>query len=349
MSEILAEFETDLISNENFEEIRQDKNAIPAEILSESRVLLEPKEEQLNEKLTELLKNLPQEAETKFIVTRLADKNLSGQFRILCNHNEECDAIYWNGDSEPSELYAQVRKLHGGGLYRFRTHANGGFVKNGTWTQIISDGSELSEKEKVLELLKNNSAEPVKVEVNQPQFVPQQTTNQDSFEQFLMQFERLEQFKKAIAPQNPPPIEQTAAPNVTKESIKLTIVEKCLDEPELLKMAVRSVFDVPAEIAEAETEKNTVVEVIKYVAAHPSESKAVLDTVLGSVSGLIAPFASLIMPKPQPMNLDINAFRIPQNEQPIVSPPETPTTPPQSVKIEPLKVEEVVPHIKLED
>lgn len=344
MSEILAEFESDLIHNESFEEIEREKNVIPAEILSESRVLIEPKEEQLNERLTELLKNLPQEAETKFIVTRLADKNLAGQFRIPCNHNEECDAIYWNGDNEPSELYAQVRKLHGGGLYRFRTHANGGFVKNGTWTQIIADG-EISEKEKVLESLKTKT-EAVKAEVVQPQFVPQQQNVDDSFERFLMQFERLEKFKQVIAPPTPPPMEQTA-PTVNKETIKMALIEKAMNEPELVSMAIRSVFDIPADVAAEAEEKNTVIEIIKYVAAHPNEAKTVLDVGLGSLGNIFSPFASLLAPKAPPQPVTLDSFRQPRNDSQPVSPPKTPPQPTQPPKIEALQVDEVIPHIEL--
>lgn len=347
MSEILSNFETDLDSDEVFKEMKQDENSLPAEILSESRIFVEPKEEQLNERLTELLKNLPQEAETKFIVSRLADKNLSGQFRIPCNHNEDCDAIYWNGDSEPSELYAQVRKLHGGGLYRFRTHANGGFVKNGTWTQIIADGAELSEKEKVLETLKVKEVETAKAEVVQSQFEPKQQNNEDSFNTFLMQFERLEQFKKAIAPPAPPPMEQQTAPAVTKESIKMALIEKAMNEPELVSMAIKSVFDIAPDVAAESEEKSTVIEIIKYVAAHPNESKTVLDTVLGSFGGLFSPLASLVMPKPPTPTVDLNTFRQPRNEQPTVSPPEKPTTPKETPKVEPIKIESVIPFIEL--
>lgn len=342
MSEIIGDFES------GFDEVAQiesDKAALPAEILSESRFFVEPKEEQLNERLTELLKNLPQEAETKFIVTRLADKNLSGQFRIPCNHNEECDAIYWNGDSEPSELYAQVRKIHGGGLYRFRTHANGAFVKNGTWTQIISDG-ELSEKEKVLESLKIKEVEPIKAEVVQPNFAPQpQQSNDDSFEKFLNQFERLEQFKRAIAPPSPPPAE-APAPTVNRETIKMALIEKAMNEPELVSMAIRSVFDIPPEMAEAE-EKSTVIEIFKYIAAHPGESKTVLDTILGSAAGVIAPLASFMIPKPPAQEINLNTFNQPRTEQPPVSIPLTQPQPPQTAEFEPFVIEDTLPFIEI--
>jgi hypothetical protein len=113
----------------------------------------------------------------------------------------------------------------------------------------------------------------------------------------------------------------------------MALIEKAMNEPELVSMAIRSVFDIPPEMAAEAEEKSTVIEIIKYIAAHPGESKTVLDTILGSAAGVFAPLASLVMPKtPPPQTMDINAFRQPRNEQPPVSPPEMPATPPQTPK-----------------
>lgn len=322
----------------------EDEQIKEGEILGETKTEIITNEDEKTKELSgisALLANLDTETDVSIIVTRLNDRQYKNQFRLPCGVDSQLEVLSWDGEAYPDSHYEYIQKKYGGGHYRFQLRYDGGFKQ--AWKVVLSDPFELSEKERLIKAdeVKN---EPVKVQIAQPQFSPP-TNNDESFDKMLNHFERLEQFKRAIAPPSPPPSD--APPQtINKESIKLTLVEKCMDEPELLKMAIRSVFDIPPDDVPNEEEKNTIIELIKYVAANPGESKTVLDTILGSVGSVFAPLASLVLPKP-PQPIDLNAFRQPRNESPPVPPPQNEPQPTQTAQFEPFVIEDTLPFIEL--
>ena len=356
-------FENDS-NSEDFEPEESDKNAIDAEILREEKYKPEVKpdaEEFHLDEFSQFLDNLPNDAEASFIVSRLPDRNLKGEFRQPCNVQKRIDVFYWNGETTPDEFYNQITEKHGGGKYNFQIREGKGFGK--AWTQVLADPPFLTEVEKALKEETKNEEQKRNSDSSQ-HFVsnPQAQNSKSPIKDFLEQAREFKELNEIFSPaaQTPLPAPADEGNRITKESIKMALIEKSLDQPELLAMALRSVFDVPPEDKGEIEDKGLIIETIKYVAAHPNDAKTVLDTVLSSLSSILSPLASAIMPK-QPVStitpnlpMSLNSIRANPNNAQAASAPKNEPQPAQTAKNEasqPPAAPEIVivPSLKLKD
>lgn len=344
-----------------------DETAIEAEEILPSKPfseILQP-DEPIDSRLSDFFSTLPQNNGTRFIVARLPDRSMSGKFRLPCDEEEDCESVYWKGETEPSELYAKIRNMNGGGVYRIRTHGNTGFVKGGTWTVTLGDPSKKSDKEKLIDEknAKAKTDEQPRRDENSQVFVskPQpEVTAKTAIKDFLEQAKEFKELQELFAP--PPAAQteqpaQTAAAQITKESIKMALIEKSLAQPELLEMALKSVFDIP--INEAEEKPQGFWETIAQTfAANPTLQNKLGDVISGTVEGVSGLVGNLIMPNTPPaipnLPISLNSIRAPRNDaegapQPKNEPQAQETA--QTAPLQPAAAPEIVivPSIKLED
>lgn len=344
--------------SEEFEENLEDETIQEAVIISETKTNFAQKEEVEPDEFSQFLSQLPTDSEIKFIVTRLADRNLSGQFRLPCLSDQHTDNLYWTGETDPSDIYSQITKKHGGGRYRIQIRGREGFAKNATWTITLSDPVELSDRENLIKNEKAKADEQERKNDTSQMFanpIPQ-TSPKSALKEFLEQAQEFKQLQELLAPQPAPQpqiIQQPAAPvtaaPVTKESIKLTLIQEAVKEPELLKMALRSVFEIQEPIT-PEDKPSWFENLALSFASNPEIQEKAL-VIIGQVA---APLIGLLTPKvppviaeasPQPPmpQFDLSQFKQPRNEEPAAPIQET-----QSDATEQAKADDL-PFIELEE
>ncbi len=353
-------------NSEEFPDIENDLEVKEAEIISETRIKPEDLNEVYTDEFSQFLDNLPADADASFLISRLPDRNLKGEFRTPCNVLKHVETIYWNGETKPEEIYAQITAKHGGGKYMFQIRQGKGFGKS--WTQVLADPPHLTEIEKALrtdkeetkseEQARNNAASQVFANLQRP------TEPTDAFagmRQFMTVFQEIEAFKQAIKPPEPTVSEPAPAqPEITADTIKLKVIEKAIENPELLQMAVMSVFKIPAEVKDSvEGEQgNFLVETFKFAFSHPNETKAVIETVVSGFGSFFAPIISRFSAPPaQPpptANFGLDSFRMPRNEPPAAPMAETQPQPQQSpaapvFEPQPQPESAKIPFVALED
>ncbi len=315
-----------------------------AEIIKETR-RVEPAETEKDD-FTKFLESLPMDSNPTIVIVRQPDRNFAGQFRTPCDSQQHGSSLNWNNYTDANDIYADIAKQFGGGRYTIQIKDGQRFEKNRTWTTNISDPPFLSEREKAANELKTKSEEQLRNnETSQvfanPQAAP--TEQKNPLLEAIEQLKYLKEFQNLVLPPETPTAAQPAAqplqPAITKETIKMAIIEKALNNEALLEKAIEAVFDIPPETAE--TQSNTVVEVIKFAASHQSETKALLDMAFSSVGAII----SNLIPKPPPVinqNAPVGLQRFkrpPDNAKPAPmpeTPPQTEHAPPEAMRqIEP--------------
>lgn len=329
MSEIIIENLPDEVSKAtiSFEEnpITEEFDELPikdAEIVSETpltKVKTAEKEEEPDD-FTKFLLTLPEDSNPAIIITRQPDRNYAGQFRIACESQEHTGTLNWNNYTDPSEIYNDIAKKFGGGRYSIQVKDGQRFEKHRTWTTTIGDPVQMSEKEKtLLELKTKNEEQPRNVEsspvfANAPQAEPEK---KNFLREAMEQIKDLKEFQNLLAPPTQPASDPTAQPIITKETIKMALIEKALNNENLVEKAIEAVFDIAPEAEEKSS--NTIIEVIRFAASHQTEAKAVLDMAFSGVGVLL----SNLMPKPPPVNIPTNI--IPSGLQRFKRQPDTPT------------------------
>ncbi|MGI8642395.1 MAG: hypothetical protein ACR2MG_20900 [Pyrinomonadaceae bacterium] len=322
-----------------------------AEVIKETRRV--EKTDDAQDTFSKFLESLPEDSSPTIIITRQPDRNSGMQFRTPCEGQEQTGTLSWNNYTDASEIHADIAKRFGGGRYTIKIKDGQRLEKNRTWTTNISDPPFLSEKEKAALELKTKSEEQLRNnETSQvfanPQVAP--TEQKNPLLEAIEQLKYLKEFQNLVSPPETPTAAQPAAqplqPAITKETIKMAIIEKALNNEALLEKAIEAVFDIPPETAE--TQSNTVVEVIKFAASHQSETKALLDMAFSSVGAIIAN----LIPKPPPVinqnaPVGLQRFKRPPGN---AKPAPAPETPPQTERAvtEAMRQIEPFPFIALE-
>jgi hypothetical protein len=352
---------------EHFHNEETDKTAHEAEIISETRFPKVEREEQINDKLSEFLAALPNQADTKFIVARLPDNNLSGNFRLPCDQEEQCEPVYWNGSNEPSPIYSQITKKNGGGIYRIRTHNKGGFVKDGTWVVTLSDPAEPSAKEKLIKEQREKEREEIRV-VEAPPYVPIPQpfiVQPEKVDEMDLVISVLEKSKKLHELTSPPPApaappaepQNTARPMDAKTAFIIELYRESQEKEQKNKLLnavlnIEDKTDAPP-VPWYENFANTAIEKFAESPALQGQFGALLSGVTQLVTAVVvsklsppaaAPPATGEQPAPQPPPIDLDALKQPRNDAPAAPPPETQ---PQAPMPPPAPHPSKIPFIKL--
>lgn len=340
--------------NEDFHGEYTDKNAIEAEILAEVKTKPNETEEFYSDEFALFLSSLPNDTEASFIVSRLPDRNLKGEFRLPCNVHRRIDVFYWNGESSPDDFYNQITEKHGGGKYNFQIREGKGFGR--AWTQVLSDPPFLTEIEKALKSEKEEtkqSEQPRNSESSQ-NFVsnaPPPMTAKTAIKDFLEQAKEFKELSQLFAPPQVQP-ETAAQPTVaqaTKESIKMLLIEKSLGNERLLEKALESVFNIaPAE--RDEEPQGFWGTIAQAFAANPVLQDKLGDVISGTVEGASGLISGLIMPRQPPaipnLPINLNSIRAPKNDAQGAPQPETQ---PQTQETAQNELLVITPSLKLED
>lgn len=354
-------------NSEHFHNPETDKTAQDAEVISETRYVKAEREETGNEYLSDFLAGLPSQADTKFIVARLPDNNLTGKFRLRCDQEEQCDPVYWNGCTEPSPIYTQIRKINGGGVYRIRTHNKTGFVKNGTWVETLSDPPEESAKEKILrerEETRQSANQPTPA-INQPEHAQQTAQPTYDRKQLLadiIEEKKLEaelgalfappQTQTTVSVQNRPKTEKeeqaTFLMDLYKETQESDLKKKLLNkfigvedknEPPAApwyERAVDRVIDAVSASEQLQTQGMALIGGVVQVVSAIAVNKLTSPPATPPATGAPAPPAA-----PPP---DLDALQQPRNDAPAAPPPENA---PQAQTPRLIPVDDFIPTIKL--
>ncbi len=349
----------DTDKNEDFHDDDTDKDAIDGEILSEIKVKPGEAEEFYLDEFAQFLNNLPTDTEASFIVSRLPDRNLKGEFRLPCNTLKRIDVFYWNGETSPDEFYNQITEKHGGGKYNFQIREGKGFGK--AWTQILADPPFLTEIEKAFKTEKEEtkpSEQPRNVEssqvfANQPK--PENKT--DGMREMMNFFKEMKEFEKAIAPLQPEQIPQSNRDKITQESIQMRIVESSLGDPEILKMAVRSVFNIAPEEAD-EKPAGFWESVTQAFVSNPTLQNKLGDMISSVFSASSSLVGNLLTPTQPPIipnaPFGLDSIRRPRNDaqpepQPKNEPQTQETAQNAATQTAPAMQLQIIPSLKLED
>ncbi len=247
-----------------------------------------------------LLANVKTEKEASLIIKRLADQQYKGQFRVPCTMDKTVETIRWNGEPYPGEHYEYVQRTYGGGFYRFQLQYGGGFKE--AWVETLDDLPTLSEKELLIkkEEATKEREQPRTVESSQP-FVQSGPENKmDGMREFMRVFKEMKEFENAMSSKNEKePEHQASEPPITKESIQMEIVRGINDDPEILKMAVRSIFGIKdaqekppgffAQVGNA---------IGSAIVSNPRIIEKVVDTAATAVSVVAETGKSFFVPKP---------------------------------------------------
>lgn len=304
MSEIIIEnlpdeVEKTTISFGDDEEI-DELSIKDAEIISETKrepVKNAVKDSEIDD-FTLFLSTLPEDCNPTIIIKRQPDRNYAGQFRTSCETQENTGTLNWNNYTDASQIYDDIAKQFGGGRYTIQIKDGQRFEKNRTWTDSIGDPVGLSEKEKTSLNLKTKADEqPRNIESSQVFANPQPEPEKKNFlREAMEEMKALKEFQDFISPPRPDVTTATGSEPqpITKETIKMALIEKALNNPDLVEKAIEAVFDIPPDSPDAQ--QGTLIEVIKFAASHQTETKALLDIALSSVGTL---FSSLL-PKPPP-------------------------------------------------
>ncbi len=280
-----------------------------AEITSETRTAQTKFDDDAGEDfLTQFLASFPDTSNISFVVTRQPDKHLAGNFQIPCDGQSYTDTIYWTDESEPSDLYDEITRKHGGGRYTIQARTGAkGFQKNKSWTINLADPPQPSERLKTLLTVKTKTAEEQQQQQPAQNPVPQPDAShqppKSAIKQALEELEDFQKLQKIFTPPAlttaPPPI---AAPPqvepVTTDSVKWRVLDKALNFEPLVEKALNGVLELPPETVDAGS-GSVVIDTVKFVWAHPEETKTVLDMALSSLSSVAAKLFSPSQPKPQ--------------------------------------------------
>lgn len=280
------------------------------------------------------LEGLPKNEDVTIIVTRLADKNLSGEFRITCNAHQKVDTIYWNGETEPDELYSQFTKKHGGGRYSFQIRRGKGFDR--AWTQILGDPAEPSEKEKTILAAKAKMTEHDRTPEHSQLFAQPQTAVKP-IDELIEQFEKMNRLREAITPPaQPQPQTISAEPTAARRSIKdemlLSLTEQAKESPELRQLIIGALFDRQNE----STEKTGFdwSTAMNWIFENPEQSFGVLSGLAGSLFSAFRPPTPPQTVNYPPVNFPpVTPPVIPTYQPPQQTPSATPPTGLQSFKV----------------
>jgi hypothetical protein len=258
----IIQFENDE-NDENFSENSNEKPIFDAEISNETfhnkneneeiNKLPGDDEEILQDDFQDFLENLPNDAEASFIIQRLPDRNLKGEFRQPCNVQKHIDTIYYNGESKPEEIYNQITEKFGGGKYHFQVRQGKYFGKG--WTKNLSDPPFLTQIEKELKQISaaDHAGEQTANLQNPPNPQPSTQTGEtlDETDKMILFFEKHKKLNELLSPKSEqlqPVMQPAPAPNANvRENIKLLLIEKALTtgKPDLIEMTIRSAFDIP--------------------------------------------------------------------------------------------------------
>lgn len=351
-----------------------DEKIKDAEILSETKfdkpVDAEELEEFISDDFSQFLLNLPSDTEASFVVSRLPDRNLKGEFRQACNVFQKKTVIYWNGETAPDEIYSQVVEQFGGGKYMFQIRQNQRLGK--AWTEVLGDPPHLTEIEKALiaEKQQTHQLEQAKTFTPNQDFTANPSNEKQSNNSIKDLIGQIKDVKELQEILNPPP--QTAAPATnsnadikpqTKAEIALEFYSRAVDDNAKTKI-INSIFGTASsEVLETE-EKGFIAETFEYVVHNPSNTITAIQTIFGGLASIFAPllqsrqtaaapnFAPAQNNAPAAFNLD--ALR---NVQPDAQPAQQPENASQAaqsekngiVQTESSQALTVIPSIRLED
>ncbi|HEX8636511.1 MAG TPA: hypothetical protein VF692_00500, partial [Pyrinomonadaceae bacterium] len=309
-----------------------------------------PSPENPKDDLAIFLENLPSTTTVTFLIKRLADKNLAGQFRIPCSITGFTDSIYWSGETLPDEMYQQVANRHGGGKYSFQSRI--GSKTGRAWEVVISDPPQMSERERTLKGEREQS-EPERTKVSSQPSVQEKPVS--FVDDALGVAEKYHALQRAFAP----PVQQAApAPaadpspkeNNSDNELRLELAKDAKLDPELKRILISSVFGVPLKEETEEEKPITVGGALIYAFENQ-------DKVANLVSLLVSTVTTLVLPKTAqntasmfsttPANLPIQqsglqGFKRTRNEP---TPAPTAETQPEAAPIAPI----VPNYIPLED
>ena len=321
-------------NDEDFPAEINHKPIIDAQILRETlnkpAIEIESPEAELTG-IAALLSNLKTDSDVSILITRLKDGLHKNQFRQPCEESGKVDTVAWDGEPYPDALYTYIRKTYGGGRYRFQLRYNGGFKES--WTDTLLDPAELSDKEKLERKQKTNADEqPRTVESSQLFANPKPPEEKkDALQELIDQADKFNQLRAILSPSPgeapPPPAVLPAAndePRITKDTIKMLLIEKALDRPNLLEKAVESVFDI-------ESKETRYPGFWESIAQSFATNDQVQSMLINGLSAVAAPIAGLVMTKfmPPPQTTTVAAppiLRSPQINTPQQQPPAPQTT-----------------------
>lgn len=282
-----AEFEP--LKNEETEEFPDrhgEEKVIDADILLETKTAATTKADAPEDDFSRFLANLPSDEHMSFVVTRLSDRNHSGSFRLPCLTNEQLETLYWNGESDPTEIYSQITRLYGGGVYRIQSRAKRGFVKEATWQVTLGDPAFLSEREKLLRKEEANTSEPQRTVESSQQFQPPPpSTRKSFFKEAMEEAQDYKAFQDFFAPPAPTaPVVTVSEEKVTKETIKMELVKNAMNDPQLIKEAMYAVFDItPPKSTQPKGWFDRLI-----------ENETAVTIIVGAAAPVVAPLVSVI-------------------------------------------------------
>ena len=264
---------------EEFDESAEDLPIKDAEIIKETRRIETSDYEE--DTFAKFLESLPEDSNPVILITRQPDRNSGMQFRTPCEGREQTGTLNWNSYTDASEIHADIAKRYGGGRYTIK----------------IKDGQRLEKKPHLdnqhfrsavfVRQRKKPRSKQKRTRTNNPEITKFRRRSQISrrrppssknpLVEAIEQMKLLRDFENLVSPSREPvesPTATPAQPAITKETIKMALIEKALNNPDLVEKAIEAVFDIPPETAEQQG--NTVVEVIKFAASHPNRNERIV-------------------------------------------------------------------------
>jgi hypothetical protein len=330
--------------DEEFSDKEEEKPDVEAE---KDVIFGEVVEDRATEPYLQFLEAIPRDEDVTIVVSRYADKNLGGQFRVPCNIFGVKLSLYWSGENNPEELYQQVQREIGGGRYLFQIRNKGKGWNGKSWTAIVHDAPDPSKLELTLQRQKTNNDEHRRNRNTSQSFVNQQPIEppRNSMDDLLENIEKIELLRELLAPkqETAPAANPSTAESSFEDRIIMKVLERTTDNPKLEEKVVNAVFGI---VEKKENKQEGFIDLAKHALSNPEQVKGLFDMVVGSLGGAIG--AVMANKKPggsqkQPSGLD--AFRAAPKVEFAPSPPsmaETHPEPPQT----PIAA---IPIIKLED
>lgn len=322
------------------EEELDNSDAIDAEfteIKKSSVYTRAEKDDPIVDEFASFLSELTDESNITFVVWRKSDKNLAGKFRIPCEISFYCDSIYWNKEQSPEEVYDQVAKKHGGGRYSFQVRSGKGFQK--TWTVVIGDPAQPSERERTMRGEREQS-EPERTKENSQTFAqPQPTTPPpDPLDTIIGQAQKMNALREALFPPSQQTETTVAEParRSVRDEMLLTLTGQAKDDPNLRSLIINAIFDTPKDDAEKEDKSFSFTDLAKYAFENPEKVSQLFGGILSTLLPAMpqTPAASP-MPNFQTPATGLQAFKVPRNEPTPATEEKTQPEAPQTASIVP--------------
>jgi hypothetical protein len=290
----LAEFGEDFSNQiEDFEKSEGETPAIDADFTEEKTVKPPSVSDKgaifgaiVDDEFSAFLSSLPTDEVVTIVVWRLSDRNYTGQFRLPCEDSGHQDTIYWKAPKTSEEIYADIQKKHGGGLYQFKIRQGRGFAKGKVWNQLIRDPAEPSVAEKALmDALKPKTDEQVRNNQSSQVFANEKSPKpQSKMRELLNELKEFEELKNFFAPEAAPaPVVQNS-PVPADDQIKLSVFKLAEGNPELSKQAFEFAF--------GKEESYWLKDLGMYAFQNPDQTEALLNVgkrFIGDLVGYLLP------------------------------------------------------------